>query len=107
LRAKLRGEVCQSDYEQGNAEFSREIAETEKEIRIINETNADRETFLRFCELAIVDIPGVWRKQTTISTQGRKATCECLKYAPACRSDDIKMVQEIVHRMARYMIDQG
>jgi hypothetical protein len=35
LRAKQRGEVCQSDYEDGNAEFSREIRETEKELRAL------------------------------------------------------------------------
>ena len=61
LRAKLRGEVCQSDYEDGNAEFSREIRETEKELRALDSANANRDAFLQFCELALVDIPQVWR----------------------------------------------
>ena len=57
----LRGEVCQSDYENGNAEFSREIRETEKELRALDSANANRDAFLQFCELALVDIPQVWR----------------------------------------------
>jgi hypothetical protein len=61
LRAKLRGEVAQSDYEQGNAEFSREIVDLERQVRSIGAATADRNAFVRFCELAIVDIPGVWR----------------------------------------------
>jgi hypothetical protein len=61
LRAKLRGEVCQSDYEDGNAEFSREIRETEKELHALDSANANRDAFLHFCELALVDIPQVWR----------------------------------------------
>jgi site-specific DNA recombinase len=61
LRSKLRGEVCQSDYEEGNAEFSREIKEIEKQLRTVEAATAGRDGFVRFCELAIVDIPGVWR----------------------------------------------
>ena len=61
LRAKLRGEICQSDYEEGNAEFSREIRETEKELRALDLANVNRDAFLQFCELALVDIPQVWR----------------------------------------------
>jgi hypothetical protein len=61
LRAKLRDEVCQSDYEEGNREFSREISETEKQLRAIDGSAAGADAFVGFCELAIVDIPGVWR----------------------------------------------
>jgi hypothetical protein len=61
LRATLRGEVCQSDYEEGNVEFSCEIRETEKELRALDLTNGNRDAFLQFCELALVDIPQVWR----------------------------------------------
>jgi hypothetical protein len=64
LRAKLRGEVSQSDYEQGNAEFSREIVDLERQLRTIDAATADKDAFVRFCELAIVDIPGVWRSAT-------------------------------------------
>jgi hypothetical protein len=64
LRAKLRGEVSQSDYEQGNAEFSREIVDLERQLRTIDAVTADKDAFVRFCELAIVDIPGVWRSAT-------------------------------------------
>src|SRR5579864_180628 len=45
----------------GNAEFSREIRETEKELRALDSANANRDSFLHFCELALVDIPQVWR----------------------------------------------
>ena len=61
LRAKLRGEVAQGDYEQGNAEFSREIIDLEKQLRSNGAAAADRDAFVQFCELAIVDIPKVWR----------------------------------------------
>jgi site-specific DNA recombinase len=62
LRAKLRGEVSQSDYEQGNAEFSREIVDLERQLRVIVAAAANRDAFVRFCELAIVDILAVWRR---------------------------------------------
>lgn len=61
LRAKLRDEVCQSDDEEGNTEFSREIREIERQLRTFDAATADRNGFLRFCELAIADIPSVWR----------------------------------------------
>jgi hypothetical protein len=41
LRAKLRGEVSQTDYEQANAEFSREIADIEKGLREIESDRAN------------------------------------------------------------------
>ena len=61
LRAKLRGEVSQSDYEQANGDFSREILGLEKELRAIGAAKASRDAFVHFCELALVDIPKVWR----------------------------------------------
>ena len=61
LRAKLRGEIQQSDYEEGNAEFSREIREMEKQLRHLDSATAGRDAFVQFCELAIVGIPKVWR----------------------------------------------
>jgi hypothetical protein len=61
LRAKLRGEVSQSDHEQGNVKFSREIVDPERQLRTIGAATADRDAFVRFCERAIIDIPGVWR----------------------------------------------
>ena len=62
LHSKLRGEVCQSDYEQYNGEFSREIREIEKQLGGLESAMAGRDRFVKFCELAIMDIPGVWRK---------------------------------------------
>ena len=53
--------MCQSDYAEGNTEFSREIKETEKELSSLDSANANRDAFLQFCELALVDIPQLWR----------------------------------------------
>ena len=61
LRAKLRAEVSQSDYEEANTEFSREIREIEKQLRVFESAAAGSDAFARFCELAIADIPGVWQ----------------------------------------------
>lgn len=62
LRAKLRGEVCQSDYAEENEKLSNEIRDIEKQLRNIAAATATRDAFVQFCELAIVDIAGVWRK---------------------------------------------
>src|SRR5437879_12637761 len=51
----------------------------------------------------------IWQERTSVfvaRTQSWKATSECLQYSPAGRSHDVKMVQEVVNRMARYVIDQ-
>ena len=61
LRAKLRGEVAQADYEQVNAEFTREIADIERGLREIDAAQADGEAFLRFAQLQLMDIGGAWR----------------------------------------------
>jgi hypothetical protein len=52
------------DYEQGNAEFSREIVDLERQLGGIDTATADRDAFVQFCELAIVDIPRVWQCAT-------------------------------------------
>ena len=62
LRAKLRGEVSQPDYEQANGEFSREIASLDRELREIGAANTDIDAFMRFVELALVDISSIWER---------------------------------------------
>jgi hypothetical protein len=61
LRAKLRGEVSQTDYEQGNMEFSREIAALDGQLREIGAGNTGTDAFMRFVELALVDFSAIWR----------------------------------------------
>lgn len=60
LRAKLKGEVEQADCEQGNAEFTREIAETERALRELDFAEANTDAFLRFAELQLLDVGGAW-----------------------------------------------
>ena len=60
LRAKLKGEVEQADYEQGNAEFTREVAETERALRELDSAQANMDAFLRFAELQLLDVGGAW-----------------------------------------------
>src|SRR4029077_19179621 len=62
LRAKLRGEVCQPDYEQANAEFNREIAALDRQLREIGAANTGTDAFMRFVELALVDMTAIWER---------------------------------------------
>ncbi len=64
LRAKLKGEVPQSDYEQANTEFSREIENIEEELRGADSTQENADAFRRFAELQLLDIEGAWRMAT-------------------------------------------
>jgi hypothetical protein len=60
LRAKLKGEVGQADYEQGNVEFTTEIAETERALREIDPLRPTADASLRFAELSLLDVGGAW-----------------------------------------------
>ena len=60
LRAKLRGEVEQSDYEEANVEFTREIAGVERELREVDSAQANTDAFLRFADLLTLDVEGAW-----------------------------------------------
>jgi site-specific DNA recombinase len=62
LRAKLRGEVSQPDYEQANAEFAREIADLERQLREIGAVSTTADAFTRFCELSLADLAGLWQR---------------------------------------------
>jgi len=64
LRAKLRDEIEQSDYEQANAEFTREIADIERELRAVDSAQANSDAFLRFAELQLLDVEGAWLMAT-------------------------------------------
>lgn len=67
LRAKLRGEICQSDYEQGNAEFSREISETEKRIRALDVALRTETRLCGFASSRSLTFPRFGAQPTTIS----------------------------------------
>jgi site-specific DNA recombinase len=62
LRAKLRGEVSQPDYEQANGEFSREIADLDRQLREVSAVTASADAFIRFVELALVDMAALWQQ---------------------------------------------
>ena len=63
LRARLRGEVNQTDYAQANADFDAEIDENHP--RVAYRTGARRGTldaFLHFSKLMLVDIAAAWQR---------------------------------------------
>ena len=62
LRAKLRGEVSQGDFEQANTEFGDEIAALEGELQLIRLSKATLESFVRFAELSLTDLSTAWSK---------------------------------------------
>jgi site-specific DNA recombinase len=62
LKAKLRGEVPQPDYEQANAEYGDQIAALEGQLQLIQSSKETLERFVRFAELMLVDIAGAWRE---------------------------------------------
>src|SRR5262244_1184587 len=64
LRAKLKGEVEQADYEQGNAELTREIAGLERGLREVDFAQATTDAFLRFAGLQLLDVQDAWQMAT-------------------------------------------
>ena len=64
LRAKLKGEVEQADYEQANVEFTREVAGVGRELREIEPAQATTDAFLRFAGKQLLDVEGVWQMAT-------------------------------------------
>src|SRR5579863_2064300 len=64
LRAKLNNEVLQADYEVANAEFSREIADLERQLRETEAAQADADCFIHFADPLLRDIEGAWRMAT-------------------------------------------
>jgi site-specific DNA recombinase len=60
LRAKLRGEVPQSDYAQLNAEFDLEAAEIDAELLSVAKNRVSPEAFVRFAKAMQLDIGEAW-----------------------------------------------
>jgi hypothetical protein len=69
LKAKLRGEVSQDDYEQANAEYSADIAVTMDQLQACSTGGATMDAFIRFAELTLLDIAGTWRVATPENRQ--------------------------------------
>ena len=61
LKAKLRGEVSQADYEQANAAFSADIASAAEQLQASTVDGATMEAFIQFAELSLLDIAGTWQ----------------------------------------------
>jgi len=62
LRAKLRGEVNQSDYAAANADFDGEIETVTERLHALRSQRATLESFVRFSKLLLVDIAGAWQR---------------------------------------------
>jgi site-specific DNA recombinase len=69
LKAKLRGEVSQADYEEANVAFSAEIAATSEQLQVSTADGATMEAFIRFAELTLLDIAGTWQQASPENRQ--------------------------------------
>ena len=76
LRAKLRGEVSQDDYQQANGEFAREIADLERQLREIGAASTSADAFMQFCELSLADLAGLWQR----ASDGQKRRVQTLLF---------------------------
>lgn len=62
LRAKLRGEVNQADYAQGNSDFDSDIEGITEELHAVRSQGATLEAFLSFAKLMLVDVAAAWQQ---------------------------------------------
>jgi hypothetical protein len=62
LRAKLRGEVPQSDYAQLNAEVDLEAADIDAQLLSAAKNRVSPEAFVRFAKAMLLDIGEAWRR---------------------------------------------
>ena len=62
LRAKLRGEVPQSDYSQMNAEFDLKAVSLEEQIHSAESNRVAPEAFVRFAKAMLLDVGEAWRR---------------------------------------------
>ena len=61
LKAKLREEISQADYEDANRQYTSEIVAIEEQLQELNEGNSSVAAFLQFAELQLLDIGGAWQ----------------------------------------------
>jgi hypothetical protein len=62
LRAKLRGEVSQADYQQANLEFNSEIAVLEEQLQVAQVSRLELDAFLRFANVMLVGVASAWQR---------------------------------------------
>ena len=62
LRAKLRGEVSQTDYVQANFDFDNEIDAITQHLNASRSQHGTLDAFLRFSKLMLVDIASAWQR---------------------------------------------
>jgi site-specific DNA recombinase len=62
LRARLRHELSQADFERANAEFDDDIAAAEGQLALLETGKATLNDFIAFAELLLADIAGTWEK---------------------------------------------
>jgi site-specific DNA recombinase len=61
LKAKLREEISQADYEDANRQFTAEIVAIEERLQELDEGSSSVAAFLQFAELQLLDIGGAWQ----------------------------------------------
>jgi DNA invertase Pin-like site-specific DNA recombinase len=62
LKAKLRGEVSQADYEEANRGYSEDVSMIQEQLAILDASRVNFDAFVRFSELMLSDIAGAWQK---------------------------------------------
>jgi hypothetical protein len=61
LNSMLDGTVTRDTYIEANEAVVADIAASEQELRVLKNQRADREAFIRFAELGLVDIANIWQ----------------------------------------------
>ena len=62
LKAKLRQEIKQADYEATNQEFDSEIAGLEEELQATDTGRASLDGFLKFAQIMLLDVSAAWQQ---------------------------------------------
>ncbi len=60
LTAYLEGKVPEDDYTPGTSDYSRQIAELERQLRDTADVTASADTFVSFAQLQLTDLSGLW-----------------------------------------------
>jgi site-specific DNA recombinase len=62
LEAYLEGRIPQDDYQPANADYTRQTADLERQLRDVSSITASADAFTRFAELQLADLAGLWQR---------------------------------------------